>query len=308
MKTVLLTGASGFIGRHCISLLAERGYEVYAVARRPLSSPAFPNVHWRSCDLLAPGTPTTLCEELRPQYLLHTAWYAVPGEFWQSLENIEWVRSSLELASAFQRTGGTRMLATGTCAEYESVATEYNEFSTPLLPGSFYGLSKHALERVLSDWSRLGDMSSAWGRIFLLYGPHEHPSRLVAYVVRSLLRNEPALCSEGSQIRDFLHVEDVASALVSLLDSNVQGAVNIASGVPVSVRTVLQQIGERLGRTELLRFGARQSLGEVPSVLASVGRLSTEVGWKPKYDLSAGIGNTIEWWQREEAIESAGRT
>src|SRR6202790_4494362 len=104
------------------------------------------------------------------------------------------------------------------------------ENSTPLLPTTLYGTSKHALERMLHSSSQQMGFSSAWGRIFFLYGPHEEPSRLVAYVVQSLLRAEPALCSDGNQVLDFVHVEDVASAFVALLESKVEGPVNIASG------------------------------------------------------------------------------
>jgi nucleoside-diphosphate-sugar epimerase len=140
-------------------------------------------------------------------------------------------------------------------------------------------------------------LSSAWGRIFFLYGPHEHPSRLVAYVVQSLLNGEPAICSDGLQARDFMHVQDAAAAFVALLGRQVQGPVNIATGNSVPVRQVLDEIAQQIGRADLLRLGARQSPPEAVRISASVRRLREEVGCLPLYDLSAGIRQTIEWWR-----------
>ena len=134
------------------------------------------------------------------------------------------------------------------------------------------------------------------GADFFLYGPHEHPSRLVAYVVRSLLRDEAALCSEGKQLLDFLHVEEVASVFISLLESEVRGPVNIGSGKPVAVRGLLEDIGHRIGRAELIDFGAR-SASQPSRLWANIDRLADEVGWAPHYDLASGIERTIEWWR-----------
>ena len=297
MRRVLVTGASGFVGRHCVPLLAAKGYEVHALAHRRTARPNLAEVSWHEINLLEEGSCVELLSRVQPEYLLHLAWYAVPGKFWESPENIQWVRASLELFPAFSKNGGKRLVAAGTCAEYDWSGGECKEDLTPLLPSTLYGTSKHAVERILRSWTRQTELSSAWGRIFSLYGPNEHPSRLVAYVVRTLLQGQPALCSEGSQIRDFLHVEDVASALVALLESEIQGPVNIGSGQPVAIRDMLGEIGQYMERRDLVRFGARSSTGEPTALWANIERLAKEVRWVPRYDLKRGLEQTVEWWR-----------
>jgi nucleoside-diphosphate-sugar epimerase len=306
-NTVLVTGASGFLGRHCLPLLVEAGFDVHALSRRPERT-STPGICRHAVDLLAPGSAAEVMSRLRPQYLLHLAWYAVPGKFWEARENLDWLRASLELLLGFAGYGGERLVIAGSCAEYDwndannRSGGECSEAATPLLPGTLYGSSKHALERVLYHSRRQTGVSSAWGRIFFLYGPGEPPERLVAYAVRSLLQGEPAHCSEGRQVRDFLHVTDAAAAFVALLRSAVEGPVNIASGIPVSIRQILEQIGLETGRPDLLRYGARESslnnsAAEPARLWANVRRLKEEVGFNPQYDLARGIRQTVEWWR-----------
>jgi nucleoside-diphosphate-sugar epimerase len=141
-------------------------------------------------------------------------------------------------------------------------------------------------------------MTSAWGRVFFLYGPYEHPERLVASVVRSLLAGEPARCSHGNQIRDYLFAQDVADAFVALLDSNLTGPVNIASGQPVALKDIVTRIGSLVGRADLIRLGAiPPAATDTPLVVADVTRLSRELAWRPRFDLDRGLERTIAWWR-----------
>jgi nucleoside-diphosphate-sugar epimerase len=301
MSSVMLTGASGFIGRQCLALLQAREYTVHAVSRRRLAWPISPNVQWHEVDLLASGAPTDILSKVKPELLLHLAWCATPGSFWTTPENVEWVRSSLELLTTFAKNNGKRIVVAGSCTEYDWTAGECAEDTALLKPSTLYGASKDALAKVLHSWHRTAGINYAWGRIFHLYGPFEHPSRLVAYGVRCLLEEQPALCSGGGQVHDFSHVEDVAGALVALLESGVQGPVNIGSGTPATVRDVLTEIGRQIGRSDLIRFGARESGGEPARIWANIEKLSKEVGWSPRYDLTSGIEHTIEWWRKEMA-------
>jgi len=100
------------------------------------------------------------------------------------------------------------------------------------------------------------------------------------------------------QVRDFLHVEDVASAFVSLLMNPVQGPVNIASGCPVTLRDVVMTAADCLNARERVQFGALPApVDEPPRIVGSVGRLNDEVGWRPKYDLAAGMAQNIQCWR-----------
>lgn len=293
---VLVTGATGFIGRQCIEPLRAKGYEVHAVSARQHAENRA--VNWHRADLLDVGQCNELVSEVQPTHLLHFAWYAVPGEYWTSAENLRWVQASLELMRAFVASGGKRLVMAGTCAEYDWGFGHCSEDSTPLVPATLYGTCKHATQMMLASWSRQSGVSGAWGRVFSLYGPHEHPARLVASVIAALLRGEEVSCENGSLIRDYLHVADVASAFVALLDSDLEGPVNIGSGTGVALKDIAEKIGVKIGRPELIRLGARPSpVGAPPLLIADTARLS-RTGWSPSFDLDAGLDDTIAWWQK----------
>jgi nucleoside-diphosphate-sugar epimerase len=290
---VIVTGASGFIGHHCLSLLLEKGYEVHAVSSRPYASTS--DVHWHQLNLLDAAQTKSFLRNVKPSHLLHLAWYTEHGLYWNSLENLNWLNASFQLLYGFTELGGQRFVSAGTCAEYEWSSEHFSEASTPCRPNTVYGAAKYNMHLLLETWSRQTGLSSASGRVFFLYGPGENSSRLVPSVINSLLRGEPALCTHGEQVRDFMYVTDVAAAFVSLLDSQVQGAVNISSGQGVRVKDVVRTIADQLSRMDLVRFGAISTPFNEPSqLIADVARLRDEVGFRPAYQLDKGISLTIE--------------
>ncbi len=298
---VLITGANGFIGRHCLLPLLSSGFEVHAVDIRVPHRKAG-DVHWHQVDLMDAKRVTETLSVLQPTHLLHFAWFVKPGEYWTSLENLSWVQASLSLLQAFARSGGQRAVIAGTCAEYDWRYGYCSELVTPLSPVTLYGTCKHALHLMSEALAKQDGLSLAWGRVFSLYGPYEPPNRLVSSVIRSLLQGKPALCSHGRQIRDLLHVEDVAGAFVALLQSVAEGGVNVASGVPIPLREVICKIAESLGRHELVQLGAiPAAVNEPPFLVADIRRLAGEVGWQPKYGLQTGLEHTIDWWKGQLA-------
>jgi nucleoside-diphosphate-sugar epimerase len=295
-KRVLVTGASGFIGRASLGPLAARGFDVHAVSSRSQGE-ATPGVTWHIHDLLVSGEPARLINAVRPSHLLHLAWYAVPGRYWTAPENVDWVSASAALARAFEQGGGERFVGAGTCAEYAPSLRDCDERATPLAPSTLYGICKHAVHTVVGALAA-GRFSAAWGRIFFLYGPHEPESRLVPGVIRALLEGREALCTAGTQVRDFMHVNDVAAAFAALVDNGIDGGVNIASGRPLTIADVVRAIARQLDAESLVRLGARPiPHGELPSITAATARLRDEVGFAEPRSLEQGIAETIEWWR-----------
>lgn len=302
MKRVLVTGASGFIGRHCLPILLEKGYEVHAVSTKTLDQK---DVMWHQADLLNTDRVKSLMADVRPSHLLHFAWCTTPGKYWTSNENLSWLKAGVDLLQEFGRMNGVRVVMAGTCAEYDWRYGFCSEQITPLTPTTLYGVSKNALNKVLESYSALQAFSAAWGRIFLLYGPGEHPSRLAASVINSILDGAPAKSTHGEQVRDFLYVEDAASAFVDLLDCQVSGPVNIASGEPVRIKEVVSEIAEAIGRPDLVNLGSvPPPPNDPPLLFADVTRLNREVKWMPHTALNAGIRKTIDWWKNRKGLIS----
>jgi nucleoside-diphosphate-sugar epimerase len=300
VSRVVLTGATGFVGRQALPALLAAGHDVHAVARR--RGPDLPGVTWHELDLLTdPRAPA----ELRPEVLLHLAWYAEHGKFWTSPENVRWVQATLALLEAFAATGGRRAVLAGTCAEYEWSRAVYPE-DAPRRPSTLYGASKHGLQVVAAAFAEQVDIELAWGRLFFLYGPFEAPARLVPSLVCSLLRGEPARMTAGTQRRDFLHVADAGAAFAALVDSGLTGPVNVASGEGVALRDLATLIARRTAGVELLEIGALpQRTGDPDSLVADVGRLRSELGWRPRIALEEGLAGAVAWWR--ERLEAEGR-
>lgn len=296
-----MTGGSGFVGRPALAALVRGGDEVHAITRGG-DPPTIEGVAWHRADCADRAGIDALIGELEPEQLLHLAWYVEHGLFWQAPENVDWVEWSLALLRSFVAAGGSRVVMLGSCAEYDWTVDQplLSEQRCPLRPSTLYGVAKDALRRVASSYAEHAGVELAWARLFFLYGPGEPPERLVPSVIRALLAGEPAEVTSGTQVRDFLHVEDVAGGLVALLRSSVLGAVNIGSGEPRTLADVVDELGRLSGRADLIRKGARVArAGEPARIVADASRLRDEIGFTPQWSLSDGLADALRWWEQQ---------
>jgi nucleoside-diphosphate-sugar epimerase len=305
-KRALVTGAGGFIGRWSVPSLLNSGFEVHAVLSRDNQGiPAeLRGSETHFADLLDESDAAALLKQIKPSHLLHFAWIATPGVYWQSADNLRWLSAGEQLLRRFRDGGGVRAVLAGSCVEYDwSRGGVCEERSSPLadagtVPLSPYAASKLAMFRKLTEFAAEERMSAAWGRIFFQFGPHEHPDRLVPSVIRNLLLGEAALCTHGGQVRSFLHAADVGAAFASLLSASVDGPVNIGSDQSITLADLIGRIALKIGRPELVRLGARIAPANEPAVLLpDVRRLRDEVRWRPRFTLDEGLKDTIDWWR-----------
>ncbi len=259
MTTTLITGATGFVGSACMRALSDSRDDLHACARTlPRDLPS--SVTFHTVDLLDSAQAVELMESVRPSRLLHLAWIATPGSYWDSPENQTWAVQSQRLLEAFADQGGKRVVVTGSCAEYDWTSPPpYREVESPTGPTSAYGRAKDDLRRWVERFAIARQVSVTWARLFFLYGPDEHPSRLIPSVTSALLHGRPAEITTGNDIRDYLHVEDASSALIALLDRDLPGVVNVASGEGVTISSIAERIASIVGRPDLLRTAPRPS-------------------------------------------------
>lgn len=295
MAVVLVTGARGFVGRPLVRQLLEQGHEVHAVTSA--ASDADNAVHWHQCDLLDLAQVAELCRQVQARQLVHLAWCAKPGSYWTSPDNLRWVGATLQLLEQFRLHGGDAAVVAGTCAEYDWRTGFMQEAFTPLQPTTVYGRCKRSCSELAGVFSQLHDMPVAWGRIFQAYGPHEAAGRLLPSVIAALSQGQEAHCSHGQQLRDFIHVDDVASALLHLLAARASGAFNIGNGLPQRLAEAVEYVADRLGRANLLRLGSVAVSPEEPPLLVADVRKLKALGWRGRFDLHDGLDDTLAWWQ-----------
>lgn len=309
MKKVLVTGATGFIGINTLSNLNRNGYEVHAVTFKSNNDIHKSNgVIWHHCDLLKTLEIKKLFKDIQPDEMLHLAWYAIPGKYTNSEENLLWVQSSIEILINFKINGGKRFIFAGTCAEYDLSYGYLDEKSTISKPNSLYGICKLSFENIAQKYCSNNGISFASGRIFYLYGDRENPNRIIPYVINCLINNQIAHCSHGNQIRDFLNVKDVALAFAEILQSHVEGIINVGSGQPVRLKDVLLKIGEKFNKKDLIHFGdIETSLDEPEMIVSNNKKLKNETKWVETFDLDSGLNQAIDWWIRNKELKNTGK-
>ncbi len=272
---ILLTGATGFVGRHVLWHLRRRNVPVRVVVRRGtehrLSESSELERIVITDDLFAEDAAwwCSACDGINT--VLHAAWYVEPGKYLQATQNLDCLRGTLQLARGAVDAGVRRLVGVGTCFEYDLTQGSppgYFATTSPLAPTTTYAACKASAYLALSQWLKTRDTGFLWCRLFYLYGDGEDARRLVPYLRARLQAGEPAELTSGAQVRDFLDVDLAAALLVDAALGHRQGAYNVCSGRGTTVRALTEQIADEYGRRDLLRFGARpDNLVDPPCVV-----------------------------------------
>ncbi|MCM2563770.1 NAD(P)-dependent oxidoreductase [Lutimaribacter sp. EGI FJ00015] len=287
-EPVLLTGATGFVGRAILAELAARGIPVEAVSRH--DRPDSAGVRWHRADLLDPEDRTRLIGLSRATRLIHAAWYVEHGAFWYDALNADWRAASLDLATLFLAGGGRRIVGIGTCAEY---LTEPHGLAPwpemrAIAPTTPYGMAKALLHSQMEELSREAGASLVWARLFHLYGPGEHPARFVPALLAALAEGRPAEVRAADLVRDFASTAHVARCIVALLKTDANGAFNIGSGAPRSLGALARIMAEAVGADAGLSLKHAPGPGDPPVMIPDLSRLFATTGLTPE-DVDEGL-------------------
>lgn len=298
-NSVLVTGASGFLGKAITSKLADKPqFTVYAVTsgRRSVSFPA--TVKTVAANLLDREACRKLIQETQPSIMCHLAWGLVDSKFLISPDNICWLETGLQLLSLFKEHGGRRFVFAGSSAEYgyeNSICKEDEQGN----PSDLYGVCKAAFTAVAAKFCADNGMEFVSARIFSVYGAGEtHLLHAVPVAIDALMRGNVFVCKSPNNIWDYIYIDDAAAATVMLLESDFCGIINIASGVGSTMREVFTTIAEQLGKESLLSFENEDLPGLM--LVADTAVLNEIIGFSCNYDLHEGLKQTIGWRQKQQ--------
>lgn len=284
MIRILVTGAAGYVSTQVMAALRAAGHDAVGATRA-------------DADLMQRDQVERLLATVQPTHLLHLAWVTAHGAFWTHPDNERWLEASLQLLDSFARQGGRRVVTAGSCTEYSwQGGMPMSEAQTPCDPATPYGKAKLALYRRSAQLCAAHGLSHAHARLFFSYGPGEKPERLVPSVIRSLLAHRPFEVTAPESVRDYMDVRDTGRALAMLVTAEVEGAINVASGVGITVRSLAETIGAICGRSELLSF---RPSAPADSIVAGTARLTHELEFTLAFDLRTGLADAVEWWRHQ---------
>jgi dTDP-6-deoxy-L-talose 4-dehydrogenase (NAD+) len=288
---VLVTGAGGFLGRALVRRAIGAGHEVCALRRPGAPAPDVPAA-LTICHGTLAAPPWDALARFGAQTCVHAAWITEPGVYPESTANDRYRDESASfLAGLFERGLGHTVVL-GTCAEYRPSPAPLDEVRSPLDPRTRYARAKDALRATLTERAAAAGAGLAWARVFQPYGPGEHPERLCSTVVRRLAAGERVTLGRPDAVRDWIHVDDVATALLCLVESRAAMVVNVGTGEGRTVASVALALAALLGRPDLVSPPA-VAPDWVGALVADPARLRG-LGWAPRVTLDEGLKRLIE--------------
>lgn len=290
MNKILLTGATGLIGKEAIKPLIDAGYEIFALSSNEQVERS--DIKWVKANLFCHDEIKNILETLKPTHMLHFAWMA-SGDYLTSETNYKFVDASMNLLEAFSQNGGYRAVFAGTCFEYEFKDEPLKE-TDELNPQTVYATCKNELRQRAEDFCEKNGIDFGWGRIFYVYGHGENEKRLTPHLINSLKEGREVVINNGNLIKDYMYTKDVAGSFVKFLDTNVCGCVNICTGRGISLGEYAGLIAKKLGREDLLVV-KNEPTTQPKIIIGDNSRLINEVEYKLKYEMCDALELIIKY-------------
>jgi nucleoside-diphosphate-sugar epimerase len=285
---LLVTGATGFLGGALVRRALAAGHDVAALVRSvPAPAPVAKLTVFRG-TLAAP--PWDDLARFRADSCVHTAWITTAGVYPESPDNDRYRDESLVFLTGLLERGVGHAVVLGTSAEYQPSTAPLHEDASVLEPATRYTRAKRALHLALLE-RPVAAGRLAWARIFQPYGAGEPAERLCSAVVRRLAAGERMTLDTPHAVRDWIHVDDVAAALLCLAESRTAAVVNVGTGTGRTVGSVALILAGLLGRRHLLTEASPGPLR--PGLVADATRLRG-LGWRPRVELEAGLAALVE--------------
>jgi nucleoside-diphosphate-sugar epimerase len=279
MTRIAVTGASGFLGRHVLAALSRPDLDIIAHARTSRPGHGTGARHrWSHFDIAS--APRDAFDRLhRPDIVIHLAWDGLPN--YHSLRHVEVELPAQErFLRGLAAAGLRRLVVAGTCFEYGMQSGSLDE-DTPPLPSNAYGFAKDSLRRALAAPAGATPFDVRWLRLFYLYGSGQAPTSLYSQFRTAAARGDRTFdMSAGDQLRDFMRVEDAAVAIAEVaLRPHAPRILNVCSGTPVSVRSLVERWRNEMAADIGLNFGALPYSPHEPSAFwGDDGRLRELLG------------------------------
>ena len=299
---LFITGVSGFVGAATLRAALEASHEVAAPVRPGSAAPrvaAFDGRYRRlSLDLRDTNSVAAAMAEFAPDAVLHLAWWGVANsarfERRQVADNIETACALTEAAAA---AGARAFIGVGSQGEYGALS-EMREDGLPR-PTSLYGAAKVAALFLTRQLAEQAGLRHAWLRLFSTYGPRDNDGWLIPMLITEMLAGRRPRTTLGTQRWDWLHVEDVARAILAVATTQTaEGTFNLGSGQAVTVRSVVEQI------RAFAAPGMELVFGEIPfrpdqvmHMQADISRLRAATGWNPQVSMEDGLRETVQWYR-----------
>lgn len=292
-KKVLVTGATGLIGKELFEPLHQAGFEIYSITiddNNPKNG-----VNWIKGNLFDEDCIKGIMENIKPEYLLNMAWCTV-GDYLSSDLNYKFLEAGINLLKYFKDNGGKRAVFAGTCFEYKFKDEPLKENDELESDRTVYTFCKNKLHEVADFYCKMHNISFGYGRIFYVYGRNENKTRLTGMIIDKLLHNEEVIIKSGNLFKDYMYAKDIAGAFAAFLDSRIEGSVNICTGKAIPIRDFAMEIGKQLKKENLIIFKDEPS-NQPPIIVGDNSRLTREVEYKIKYSYESAIGEILEYGQ-----------
>lgn len=287
MKKIIVTGATGLIGSQIIEPLYKQGYEICILSRKSIE---IKNATVIKCDLFNENNIKKVFAEVKPSYLIHLAWFT--GEnYLNSNVNFDYINASMNLLKYFHVNGGKRAVFAGTCFEYNFIERPLKEADT-LNPATVYAKTKCILNELATLFCQKNNISFTWGRIFYVFGKNENPKRLIGSLFKHLEENIEIVINSGSLIRDFMYTKDIACAFVTVLKSDIEGAVNICSGQGINIKDLVITFARSMDKEYLVKF--EDNVGSQPKTIVGDDGVLRKIGFEIEFNVAMAVEDIIK--------------